>query len=169
MTNALTIREAAPPDTPTVLHFIQALATYERLAHEVTATQAELHDALFGQAAGLHALIGEADGETAAVALYYYTYNTFKMRRNIFLEDLFVEPAHRRSGFGLALLRHLARKAVAEDCRLLEWRVLNWNQPAIDFYERIGARKMETWQTRQLSGDALVALAAPLAAPLAKG
>ena len=93
------------------------------------------------------------------LALFYYTLNTFKLRPNIFLEDLFVDPAYRGSGIGLALMRHLAQRAVAEGCGRLEWRVLKWNQPSIDFYRRLGAERIDDWHTKQLSGDALVALA----------
>jgi GNAT superfamily N-acetyltransferase len=93
------------------------------------------------------------------IALFYYTISTFAGRSGIFLEDLFVEPAHRGTGIGCALLRHLASRAVAENCNRIEWRVLNWNQPAIDFYQRLGATQMQDWHVRQLGGAALAALA----------
>jgi GNAT superfamily N-acetyltransferase len=153
------LRPASPADVPDILRLIRGLAEYERLLQEVTATEAELRDALFGPAPRAHALLAETGGAAVGLALYYYTLNTFKLRPNIFLEDLFVEPAHRGSGIGLALMRHLARQAVAENCGWIEWRVLNWNQPSIDFYQRIGAKPIENWHTKQLSGDALVALA----------
>jgi GNAT superfamily N-acetyltransferase len=156
---AFALREATPADLAAIIRLIRGLAEYERLLHEVTVTEADLRPALFGPQPRLHAVLAEAGGEAIGLALFYYTFNTFKARPNIFLEDLFVEPAHRGKGIGLGLMRHLARRAVLEGCRLLEWRVLNWNQPSIDFYERLGARKMETWQTRQLGGDALAALA----------
>jgi GNAT superfamily N-acetyltransferase len=93
------------------------------------------------------------------LAVWYYTFSTFTGRPDMFLEDLFVEPAYRGRRIGIALLRHLARRAVAEKCRRIDWRVLNWNEPSIDFYERIGARPMEDWHVRQLGGAALIALA----------
>ncbi|HYZ24781.1 MAG TPA: GNAT family N-acetyltransferase [Rhodopila sp.] len=162
-----TLRDAAPADLPAIVRLIRGLAEYERLLHEVTVTEADLRPALFGPQPRLQATLAEVGAERVGLALFYYTFNTFKARPNIFLEDLFVEPAHRGKGIGLALMRHLARKAVAEGCRLLEWRVLHWNQPSIDFYERLGARAMQDWQTRQLDGDALAALAHPLTNPLA--
>jgi GNAT superfamily N-acetyltransferase len=153
------LRPATPGDVPEVLRLIRGLAEYERLLHEVTATEAELRDALFGSVPRAHAVIAEVDGAAVGLALFYYTFNTFKLRPNIFLEDLFVDPGYRGSGIGLALMRHLAQRAVAERCGRIEWRVLNWNQPAIDFYERLGAKPVDSWHIKQLSGDALAALA----------
>jgi GNAT superfamily N-acetyltransferase len=152
------IRRAAVADVPDVLRLIRGLAVYERMLNEVTATEDDIRDALFGPLPRAHAILAEAAGATIGLALYYYTFNTFKAARNIFLEDLFVEPAHRGSKIGLALMRHLARLAVAEGCARIEWRVLNWNQPAIDFYQQIGAKPVKIWHTRQLGGAALVAL-----------
>lgn len=153
------LRNATPDDVPQVLRLVRGLAEYERLLHEVTATEADLHEALFGSAPRAYAVIAEVDGAAVGLALFYYTLNTFKLRPNIFLEDLFVDPAYRGSGIGLALMRHLAQRAVAEGCGRLEWRVLKWNQPSIDFYRRLGAERIDDWHTKQLSGDALVALA----------
>ncbi len=155
-----TIRPATPTDTPAIHRLIRGLADYERLSHEVTATEADLHEALFAQQPSrAHAILADIDGRSVGLALFYYTLSTFKARPNIFLEDLFVEPGHRGTGIGLALMRHLAARAVAEQCGRLEWRVLNWNQPSIDFYQRIGAEQIADWQTRTLGGDALVSLA----------
>jgi GNAT superfamily N-acetyltransferase len=154
-----TLRPARPDDTQAILRLIRALAEYERLSHEVTASGAGLHEALFGPVPHAHAILAEVDGNPVGLALFYYTFSTFKARTNIFLEDLFVEPAHRGTGIGLALMRHLARRAIAENCRRIEWRVLNWNQPSIDFYQRLGAEPIDDWHTRQLGGDALAALA----------
>jgi GNAT superfamily N-acetyltransferase len=153
------LRPAAAADVPDILRLVRGLAEYERLLHEVTATEAELDNALFGSAPRGHAVIAEVDSVAVGLALFYYTLNTFKLRPNIFLEDLFVDPKYRGSGIGLALMRHLAQRAVAEGCGRIEWRVLNWNQPAIDFYERLGAEPIEAWHTKQLRGRALVALA----------
>lgn len=154
-----TIRSARPADVPAILRLIRGLAEYERLLAEVTATEAQIHDALFVAPPRAHALIAETNDTPIGLALFYYTLNTFKLRPNIFLEDLFVDPAHRGSGAGYALMRHLAQRAVAEDCTRIEWRVLNWNQPSIDFYHRIGSKPIDHWHTLQLGGDALAALA----------
>jgi GNAT superfamily N-acetyltransferase len=154
------IRDATPTDIPDVLRLIRGLADYERVLHRFTATEADLHAMLFGAHQAAYAvLIDHEDTPAAGIALFYYKVFTFTGRRGIFLEDLFVEPAHRGAGLGLALLRHLAARAVAEQCLLVEWHVLNWNQPAIDFYEKIGATQVQDWQVRQLAGSALAALA----------
>jgi len=105
-------------------------------------------------------VLAEVAGQSpCGIALYYYTVSTFAGRAGLFLEDLFVEPAHRGTGVGLALMRHLAALALAEGCHAIEWRVLDWNKPAIDFYGRLGAKAMHGWHTRQLRGDSLAALA----------
>jgi GNAT superfamily N-acetyltransferase len=153
------LRPAAAADVSEILRLVRGLAEYERLLHEVTATEAELHEALFGSVPRAYAVIAEMDGTAVGLALFYYTLNTFKLRPNIFLEDLFVDPKYRGSGIGLALMRHLAQRAVAEGCGRIEWRVLNWNQPSIEFYRRLGAEPIDSWHTKQLGGDALVALA----------
>jgi len=153
------IRPASPADIPAILRLIRGLAEYERMLQEVTITESELHDALFGPSPRITAVLAEADGATIGLALFYYTFNTFKARRNIFLEDLFVEPPHRGTGVGLALMRHLARLAVSQNCGRIEWRVLNWNKPAIDFYHHLGAKPIQSWHTLLLAGDALVSLA----------
>jgi GNAT superfamily N-acetyltransferase len=153
-----TLRPAAPGDVPDVLRLIRGLADYERLSQELTATEDDIRQALFGPIPRIHAILAELGGPPVGLALFYYTFNTFKARRNIFLEDLFVDPEQRGTGIGLALMRAIAQRAVAENCRLIEWRVLNWNQPAIDFYQRLGTDPITLWQTRQLRGDALVAL-----------
>jgi GNAT superfamily N-acetyltransferase len=154
-----TLRPATTSDVSEILRLVRGLAAYERLLHEVTATEAELHDTLFGPLPRAHAVLAEVDGSAVGLALYYYTLNTFKLQPNIFLEDLFVEPGHRGSGIGLALMRYLAQLAMKQDCGRIEWRVLNWNQPSIEFYQRLGAEAIDNWHTKQLSGDALAALA----------
>jgi len=152
-----TIRPAAPADTAAILRLIRGLAAYERLP--ASATETDLHQALFGPLPRAHAILAEVNAAPVGLALFYYTFSTFTARTNIFLEDLFVEPAHRGTGIGLSLMRHLARHAVTEHCDRIEWRVLNWNQPSIDFYQRLGAEPVDDWHTRQLGGDALASLA----------
>ena len=156
---AFTLRDATPADVPDVLRLVRGLAEYEKLLHEAVATEAEFRTALFGPQPRAYAVLAIADGRAVGLALWYYTFSTFTGRPDIFLEDLFVEPADRGRGIGLALLRTLARRAVAENCRRVEWRVLDWNQPSIDFYQSIGARPMRDWHVRQLGGAALIALA----------
>jgi GNAT superfamily N-acetyltransferase len=153
------LRPAVLSDVPAILRMIRALAEYERLLQLVTATEAELHDALFGDQPRAHVLLADIGGASIGLALFYYTFSTFSTRTNIFLEDLFVDAVHRGRGIGFALMRSLAQRAVAENCGRIEWRVLNWNQPSIDFYERLGAKRVDSWHTRQWSGDALVSLA----------
>lgn len=153
------IRPAAHTDIPAIHRLIRGLADYERVAQEVTASESDLRGALFGPLPRAHAILADVGGTSVGLALFYYTFSTFKARPNIFLEDLFVEPLHRGSGIGIALMRRLAAQAVADGCIRLEWRVLNWNQPSIDFYQRIGAEQITDWQTRTLGGDALVSLA----------
>jgi GNAT superfamily N-acetyltransferase len=159
MTPPFTLRPATATDLPDIVRLIRGLAEYERLLHEATLTEDGLGNALFGPLPRAWAILAEAGGTPVGIALFYYTFSTFKARSNIFLEDLYVEPAHRGAGIGLALTRYLAQKAVAEHCGRMEWRVLDWNQPSIDFYQRIGAETMRDWHIRQLGGDALAALA----------
>ena len=154
-----TLRDATPSDVPDVLRLVRGLAAYEKLLHEAVATEADFHTALFGSQPRAQAVLAIADDRAVGLALWYYTFSTFTGHPDMFLEDLFVEPAYRGQRIGLALLRHLARRAVAEHCRRIDWRVLNWNQPSIDFYESIGARAMQDWHVRQLGGAALRALA----------
>ena len=159
MTN-IVLRDAAPTDIPDVLRLVRGLAEYERLLHEAVATEAAFEASMFGPVPRAYAILADVPGRRAVgMALWYYTFSTFTGRPDLFLEDLFVEPEHRGTGIGLALLRNLAQRAVAEDCRRIEWRVLNWNEPSIKFYERLGAVPMQDWHVRQLGGAALRALA----------
>ena len=154
------LRDASQTDIPDILRLVRGLAEYERMLNRFVATEADFQAMLFGPAPLAHVvLIGPETGPAVGIALFYYKVFTFTARKGIFLEDLFVEPAHRGKGLGLALLRHLAARAVAEGCPLLEWHVLNWNEPAIGFYERIGATQVTDWQVRQLDGTALTAMA----------
>ena len=153
------IRSATPSDVPRVLAFIKELAEYERLSHEVVADAAALTAALFGPGANAEALLGELDGEPIAFAVFFHNFSTFLGRKGLYLEDLFVRPAHRGGGHGKAMLAHLAGLAVARGCGRFEWAVLDWNQPAIRFYEALGAKPNADWTVYRLDGTALAALA----------
>ena len=155
-----TLREAIPTDAPHVLRLVRGLADYEKLLHEVVATEADFHAAFSGPTPPAHAFLAAYPHQPpVGLALWHYTFSTFTGRADIFLEDLFVEPAHRGKGLGLALLRRLAQRAVADRCRRIEWKVLNWNKPSIAFYQSVGAVPMQDWHVRQLAGSALAALA----------
>jgi len=156
---AISIRRASVADAPLILRFIKELAEYERMSDEVTATVDQITDRLFGTKPAAEALIGEVGGEPAGFALYFQNFSTFLARPGIYLEDLYVRPAARRLGLGAALLARLAKLAVERDCGRLEWAVLDWNQPAMDFYSRLGARPMHDWTVWRLSGEALRLLA----------
>lgn len=156
----LTIRDAGIGDGVIVFRFIRDLAVYEKLAHEVVATAEMIEDALTCANARAHAVIAELDGKPVGMALYFYNFSTFLGRHGIYIEDVYVDPAQRGGGIGKKLLQHLAAKAVAEGCGRVEWWVLDWNAPAIGFYERLGAKRMDEWTVYRLEGDALSKLAA---------
>ena len=154
------LRSATRADLADIVRLVRGLAEYERLAHEFTATETEFDALLFGPGRVAEAILAGIPGQPpAGIALFYRTVNTFKGRAGLFLEDLFVEPAHRGTGMGKALLRRLARIAVERGHTIIEWRVLNWNEPSIRFYEALGATKMTGWHVRQLRGPALAVLA----------
>lgn len=157
---AVSIRAATPGDAALILRFIVALADYEKLLDEVEATEADIARDLFGAVPRAFCDIAEIDGEPAGFALWFYSYSTFVGRHGIYLEDLFVDPAARGAGAGKALLQNLARRCVAEGLGRLEWTVLDWNAPAIGFYDGLGAEAMGGWTARRLTGEALAALAA---------
>lgn len=160
MTGApFTLRDARPGDGATIARLVRALAEYERLAHEAKATPDDFERALFGTPARAHALIAEAGGAAIGFALYFFNFSTFLGRPGLYLEDLFVEPAHRGAGVGRALLAALAARAVAQNCGRMEWSVLDWNEPAIRFYRALGAVGMEEWTVQRLTGDDLTRLA----------
>ena len=142
-----------------LLEFIRGIAEYEKLLHEVVATEESVRESLFGDSAVAEALIAECEGEPAAFAVYFYNFSTFMGWRGLYLEDLFVKPKFRRRGIGEALLRHLARQAGERGCRRFEWVVLDWNQSAIDFYQELGAEAMEGWLLFRISGEKLKNLA----------
>ncbi len=155
----LTIRHATPADAELIHRFVVALAEYEREPAAVMVTPAMLAAQLGESPPPFECLIGELDGRPAGFALFFHNYSTWRGKRGIYLEDLFVEPALRGRGVGQALLARLAALARERDCARLEWAVLGWNAPAIGFYERLGAVALEEWTTYRLSGDALAALA----------
>jgi GNAT superfamily N-acetyltransferase len=156
----LTIREAVEEDTLLILQLIKELAEYEKLSHEVVATEETLRNALFGERRFAEALVGEVEGEPAGFALFFHNFSTFLGRPGIYLEDLYVRPEFRGLGLGRALLVYLARVARERGCGRLEWSVLDWNEPAIGFYGRIGAAPVRGWTAYRLTGDALEGLAA---------
>ncbi|KFA15892.1 GNAT family acetyltransferase [Xanthomonas vasicola pv. musacearum NCPPB 4392] len=154
------IRSATPDDVPLLHELITALAVYEREPDAVKASLEDLRTSLFGEGATAHALICEQDGQVLGFAVYFFNYSTWLGRNGLYLEDLFVRPQARGKGAGLALLRHLAQLAVQRGCGRVEWSVLDWNQPAIDFYQAVGARPMDGWTVYRLDGERLVAFAA---------
>jgi len=153
------IRQGCLEDCATILSFIKALAKYEKLQDEVVATEADLANTLFGERPGAEVLIAEWSGKAAGFALFFHNYSTFLARPGIYLEDLFVLTGYRGRGIGKRLLCHLAEIAVARECGRLEWSVLDWNEPAIGFYRRIGARAMSDWTQYRLTGQELSNLA----------
>jgi GNAT superfamily N-acetyltransferase len=157
---SLSIRQAVAGDEALVFKFIVDLATYEKLEHQVVATEADLARDLFGPSPKVFCDIAEWDGRPVGFALWFYTYSTFRGRHGIWLEDIFVEPEARGQGIGKSLLVSLARRCVAEGLGRFEWNVLNWNQPAIDFYKSQGAVIMDAWQNCRVDGEALARLGA---------
>lgn len=151
----ISIRPAAPDDVPLLHSLICDLADYEKLRDSVTATELDLARALFGERPVCEAVLGLVDGEPAGFALFFHNYSTFVGKPGIYLEDLYVRPAARGCGLGKALLTHLARIAVDRNCGRMEWAALDWNAPAIEFYERLGARAMDEWRLFRLTGEAL--------------
>ena len=154
----LSIRPATPADLPLIAALIRELADYEKLAHEVRFDEAVLAAKLFGARPYAEVMIGELSGIPQGFALFFHNFSTFEGRPGIYLEDLFVRPAARGSGLGKALLSHLAALAVERDCARLEWSVLDWNAPAIGFYQALGARSMDEWTVMRIDGAALARL-----------
>lgn len=154
-----TIQKATREDVTLVRELIHQLAVYERLEDEMVATTGDLEKHLFGTEKVADVLIGYLDDEPVGFALYFFNFSTFLGKRGIYLEDLFVKEAYRGKGYGKALLACLARMAVEMDCGRLEWAVLDWNKPSIDFYKSLGARLMDEWIINRVTGDALVELA----------
>lgn len=157
---AFHVRPATVDDVPHVFRFICELAEYEKLRHEVKTNEAALREQLFGPTRGAEVLIGEIDGVPRGFALFFHSFSTFEGRRGLYLEDLFVEPSSRGAGLGTALLVRLAKLAVERGCARFEWSVLDWNEPALNFYRSVGARPMSEWTVQRLDGEALRELAA---------
>jgi GNAT superfamily N-acetyltransferase len=153
------IERATERDVPLILSLIKGLAEYEKLAHEVTATEDKLRATLFGPRPAAEVVIAYADEAPAGFALFFHNYSTFLGQPGIYLEDLYVVPQSRGRGLGRRLLSHLAQIAVERNCGRLEWSVLDWNEPAIGFYRRLGARLMDEWSIFRVTGDSLRALA----------
>ncbi len=153
------IREATEEDLPLILSLIRALAEYEKLCHEVVATEEGLRDSLFGERQYAEVLIAEHDGSPAGFALFFHNFSTFLGKPGIYLEDLYVKPAFRGAGIGKKLLVSLASLAKRRGCARLEWWVLDWNEPAIGFYSSVGAEPMDDWTVYRVSGSALEDLA----------
>jgi GNAT superfamily N-acetyltransferase len=156
---SLTIHRARSDEAGLVYALVRELAEYEKLLHEVEATEAEIGAALFGDPPRLFCEIAEWQGEPAGFAVWFVNFSTFSGRSGIYLEDLFVRPALRGKGIGKALLSHLARQCVANGWSRLQWAVLDWNTPSIDFYKSLGAVLMDEWTVCRLTGPALAALA----------
>ncbi len=155
----LEIRHATRADVSDVLRFIRELAAYEKLSKDVVATEADIHAGLFGPGRVAEALLAYWGAVPVGFALFFHNFSTFAGRPGIYLEDLFVDPAHRGKGIGKALLARLAGLARERNCARLEWAVLDWNAPSIAFYRSLGARPMEEWTVYRLAGDALERLA----------
>jgi GNAT superfamily N-acetyltransferase len=156
---SLVIREAGVADAGLILQFIRDLADYEKLLHEVEASEGDVLRDLFGKSPRVFCDIAEADGAPVGFALWFYNYSTFRGRHGIWLEDLFVKPHARGLGAGKALLKRLAERCVEQGLGRLEWAVLDWNAPSIAFYDSLGAGTLDDWTTRRLTGEALQRLA----------
>ncbi len=160
MSDTFRIRGATPADVKLILELIRELAEYEKLAHQVVATEEDIRNSLFGPRPAAECLVAEFDGAPAGFALFFHNFSTFLGKPGIYLEDLYVKPELRGKGIGRKLLAHLAALAVSRGCGRFEWAVLDWNEPAIGFYRSIGARMLDDWKINRLTGEALEKLAA---------
>ncbi len=154
-----TIQPATPADVPVIFDLIKQLAVYEKLEHMVVGNEAMLHDALFGTKPVCECVVGREDGVPVGFALYFSTFSTFLTKPGLYLEDLFVVPDKRGAGYGKALLKHLAQLAQDRGCGRFEWRVLDWNEPSIKFYESIGGEIMKEWWLVRMTADRIAAFA----------
>jgi GNAT superfamily N-acetyltransferase len=151
----LKIEPARECDVPAIVNLVTQLARYEKLEHAMVATQEDFRRALFGAERNAHALVAFVDDAPVGLALYFYNFSTFAGKRGIYLEDIFVEPEYRGRGIGSTLLKRLARIAKEQDCGRMEWSVLTWNQPSIEFYHRLGAVTLDDWRMFRLHGEPL--------------
>jgi GNAT superfamily N-acetyltransferase len=149
------IRNASPQDVPEILRLIRALADYEKLSHEVAATEERLRESLFGLRPMAETVLACLNGSAIGFAVFFHSYSTFRGCAGLYLEDLFVEPPHRRHGYGKALLLHVARLAVERGCERIQWSVLDWNASAVEFYRNLGAHSLDDWTIYCLQGEAL--------------
>jgi GNAT superfamily N-acetyltransferase len=159
MSDTISIRPATAHDVPLVLEFIRELARYERLEHEVSASEAQLGAALFGERPYAEVIFACSDNKALGFALFFHNFSTFKGQPGIYLEDLYVRPEARGRGIGRRLLAHLAHTAMQRRCSRLEWAVLDWNEPSIGFYRSLGAVPMDEWSIFRLTGEPLALLA----------
>lgn len=157
---SLSIRPASAEDVPAILQMVRELATYENLLSEVTATPSQMRAALFGSSPRAHAILAECGKEAVGMAVFFFSFSTFQARPGLYLEDLYVKEAFRRRGYGEQMLRYLAKVAVQNGCGRFEWAVLDWNLPAVRFYEKMGAEVLREWRICRVSGSSLPALAA---------
>jgi GNAT superfamily N-acetyltransferase len=155
------VRELERPDVPRLLELIDGLADYEKLARPDTAARERLAADATSDPPRFSTLLAEIDGRAVGYAIYFFTYSTFRARPTLYLEDVFVLPEHRGQGAGVALFRACAREAVAQGCARMEWQVLAWNTPSIEFYERLGARQQADWLPFRLDDEALLAVGRP--------
>ncbi|MBF8726634.1 GNAT family N-acetyltransferase [Pseudomonas putida] len=156
---SLVIRPALRTDAQQILDFITELAEYERARDEVLATPQDIERSLFDAGSTVHCLMAEREGRAIGFAIYFYSYSTWLGRNGIYLEDLYITPTDRGDGAGRQLLRHIAKQAVAQGCGRLEWSVLDWNEPAIGFYDALGAQPQNEWLRYRLDGERLIAFA----------
>ncbi|MGI4842249.1 MAG: GNAT family N-acetyltransferase [Janthinobacterium lividum] len=157
--STFTIRPATPTDVTHIHAMIVELAVFEKLEHLVVATEDLLHEGLFGSRPSCEAIMGEEDGEVVCFALFFHNFSTFLTRKGLYLEDLYVLQSHRGKGYGTKMLTRLAQIAVERNCGRFEWSVLDWNEPAIRFYQQMGADILPDWRICRLTGDTLAALA----------
>jgi GNAT superfamily N-acetyltransferase len=162
VSKAIEIQPATSDDVPTLFELVQALADYERLSHQVTGTADALHHHLFGPRPFAEAILARVNQQPAGFAIYFYNFSTFLMKPGLYLEDLFVLPEYRRQGIGTAIFQYLAQVALAQGCGRFEWSVLDWNEPAIQFYQQKGAQILDDWRTCRVMDADLVQLAGHL-------
>jgi GNAT superfamily N-acetyltransferase len=156
---AFRIEPATESDVPVILRLIKGIAEYEELSHEVVATEVRIRASLFGPRPAAEVILAYADAEPVGFAVFFHNFSTFLGRPGMYLEDLFVQPAWRKQGLGRLLIAHVAKIAVERECGRMEWAVLDWNEPAIQFYRNLGARGMHEWTVFRLTGPELHALA----------